>query len=177
MTSSKYSRESVNKQGTLQMALTVFKCVKCLTAYQEKAPDKCRVCGGTSFSELSAEQIGLRMTVSVAIILAFIGFILYINYFEDDSHEKLANPSTQEHRASSNVDTVSYSGEAGFYLLRKDSEAILQAALLEYKPSELLRSVNHACKVIKNRHRRTKKLLTESEALYRKVESVCDTSF
>lgn len=159
------------------MDLISFKCDQCSTAYQNKAPDKCRVCGGTRFSELSPEQIGLRITISLSVIIAFIGFIGYQTYLKDESQEQVAKPSVREQKTSSRTEVGNYEGYVGLNLLREDSELILQASLLEYQPNELIRSVNHACKVIKARYRKTINPLGKTERLYKKVESVCDTSF
>jgi hypothetical protein len=107
--------------------------------------------------------------------LGFIVWVFIPGADEPTSSDENMQASMEKDSGNTNSDVVSYSGVAGYEMLKGDAEPINMAIMITDKDPRLINSLNHACSVIEGRFQRTRDPLPKTKSLFEKVKAVCDT--
>ncbi len=161
------------------------KCPKC-GASVSKLTTVCNGCGasitasenrtyGDHPTKNEDKKNALQGLLFLVLLLGFVVWLFIPGEDEPTSSEEIPQASMEEESTETNSDLVTYSGLAGYEMLKGDAEPINMAMMIADKPPRLLNSLNHACRVIEGRFQRTRDPLPKTESLFEKVKAVCDT--
>ncbi|MCP3865162.1 hypothetical protein [Pseudoalteromonas sp.] len=169
-----------NNKGTNER-----KCPKCGTKVS-KLTSVCNACGTSMIGSETRvygdhpvkreERIStLQGLLSLGLILGFIVWLFIPGTDETTSSNENPQASMEKDSGKTNSDVISYSGVAGYEMLKVDAEPINMAMMITNKPASLINSINHACSVIEGRFQRSRDPLPKTKSLFEKVKAVCDT--